>query len=202
MIQSDIDSINSWLASDRDYDQGIAILVKHSRNPSMKRIFQGREHRYATKLSYEIGKLISEVKTSKPLATKPVKHVKRYAKIRVPILKKRHRNMIPLSQTELQADPDPDLVDFVSGALTKSIGRITPGRQKHYYSDGNFNLLRLIFHILKQTGPAHIMMSTYSISQDSLEKVRNRLNQGEILSIRFLINNRVKVMSPSTRKCF
>jgi hypothetical protein len=39
----------------------------------MKRIFQGREHRYATKLSYEIDKLISEVKLSKPPATKPVK---------------------------------------------------------------------------------------------------------------------------------
>ena len=104
--------------------------------------------------------------------------------------------MIPKGLEECDADPGPDLVGFTPGALTKSIGEIIPGRQKHYYSDGNFNLIRLIFHILKQTGPAHVLMSTYSISQDSLEQVRNRLQKEEILSIRFLIDNRVKVMSP------
>ena len=104
--------------------------------------------------------------------------------------------MIPIGLEECDADPDPDLVGFAPGALTKSIGEIIPGKQKHYYSDGNFNLIRLIFHILKQTGPAHVLMSTYSISQDSLEQVRNRIQREEILSIRFLIDNRVKVMSP------
>jgi len=109
---------------------------------------------------------------------------------------KNQQDMIPMAIMETDTDQNPDLVVFQTGALTKSIGLIVPGRQKHYYSDGNFNLLRLIFHILKQTGPAHILMATYSISQDSLEKVRNRLNHGEILTIRFLIDNRVKVMSP------
>jgi hypothetical protein len=117
-------------------------------------------------------------------------------KASVPAAEKNHNDMVPLAIMETDADRNPDLVVFQSGALTKSIGLIVPGRQKHYYSDGNFNLLRLIFHILKQTGPAHILMSTYSISQDSLEKVRNRINLGEILTIRFLIDNRVKVMSP------
>jgi hypothetical protein len=114
----------------------------------------------------------------------------------IPVTESIENSMIPLAGFESEADPEPDLVDFQSGALTKSIGLMEPGRQKHYYSDGNFNLLRLIFHLLKQTGPAHILMATYSISQDSLEKVRNRLNRGEILTIRFLIDNRVKVMSP------
>lgn len=104
--------------------------------------------------------------------------------------------MIPDALMEIEACRDPDLVEFVPGALTKSIGLIVPGREKHYYSDGNFNLIRLIFHILKQTGPAHVLMTTYSISQESLEQVHNRISRGEILSIRFLIDNRVKVMSP------
>ena len=120
------------------------------------------------------------------------------ADIKTPVQEaaKNQQDMIPLAIIESDADQNPDLVVFETGALTKSIGLIVPGRQKHYYSDGNFNLLRLIFHILKQTGPAHTLMATYSISQDSLEKVRNRINHGEILSIRFLIDNRVKVMSP------
>ena len=104
--------------------------------------------------------------------------------------------MIPAALMEIPADTNPDLVEFVPGVLTKSIGMLIPGRQKHYYSDGNFNLIRLIFHILKQTGPAHVFMTTYSISQQSLEKVQSAINKGEMLSIRFLIDNRVKVMSP------
>ena len=104
--------------------------------------------------------------------------------------------MIPSALMETDADPDPDLVEFSPGVITRSIGLLEHGRQKHYYSDGNFNLIRLIFHLLKQTGPAHVFMTTYSISQQSLEKVQNALNKKDLLSIRFLIDNRVKVMSP------
>jgi len=105
-------------------------------------------------------------------------------------------SMIPLALVETDADPDPDLVEVVPGVITRSIGLLEHGRQKHYYSDGNFNLIRLIFHLLKQTGPAHVFMTTYSISQQSLEKVQSALNKKDLLSIRFLIDNRVKVMSP------
>jgi len=104
--------------------------------------------------------------------------------------------MIPLALLETDADSDPDLVEIVPGVITRSIGLLEHGRQKHYYSDGNFNLIRLIFHLLKQTGPAHVFITTYSISQQSLEKVQSALNKKDLLSIRFLIDNRVKVMSP------
>ena len=112
------------------------------------------------------------------------------------IRKENQEELIPSALLETDADQDPDLVEFLPGVLTRSIGLIERGRQKHYYSDGNFNLIRLIFHILKQTGPAHVFMTTYSISHESLTKVQNALDKGELLSIRFLIDNRVKVMSP------
>jgi len=114
----------------------------------------------------------------------------------VPNKSKTKELMIPTALIESDADPDPDLVEFSPGVITRSIGLLEHGRQKHYYSDGNFNLIRLIFHLLKQTGPAHVFMTTYSISQQSLEKVQNALNKKDLLSIRFLIDNRVKVMSP------
>jgi hypothetical protein len=113
-----------------------------------------------------------------------------------PTRKEQDEAMTSAALVELDADPNPDLTEFQPGVLTHSIGQLTKGRQKHYYSDGNFNLIRLIFHLLKQTGPAHVFMTTYSISQQSLEKVQNALNRGDLLSIRFLIDNRVKVMSP------
>jgi len=80
--------------------------------------------------------------------------------------------------------------------LTTAIGELHPGAEKHYYSHGNFNLMRLVFYLLKQTGPAHIFLTTYSISQGTLEAIQQRVHNGIIKSIRFLIDNRVRVMSP------
>jgi hypothetical protein len=80
--------------------------------------------------------------------------------------------------------------------LTKAIGLLSAGNEKHYYSHGNFNLMRLVFYLLKQTGPADIFLTTYSISQRTLEGIEQRVQNGLIRSIRFLIDNRVKVMSP------
>jgi len=57
MTQSDIDTINSWVNSSRDYADGLNLLVKHTKNQSLRRIYEGREHRYANKLLYEVKKL-------------------------------------------------------------------------------------------------------------------------------------------------
>ncbi len=97
---------------------------------------------------------------------------------------------------EVDLEVNPDMVPFQVGNLTKVIGDLVPGRTKHYYSDGNFNIMKLIFHLLRQIGSAHIMLSTYSISQTTLEQIHSRIQKKEILSIKFLIDNRVKVMSP------
>jgi hypothetical protein len=97
---------------------------------------------------------------------------------------------------EVDQDENPDLVSFQMGNLTKSLGDLVPGRTKHYYSDGNFNIMRLIFHLIKQIGHCDILLSTYSISQVTLEQIQKRVDKQEIRTIRFLIDNRVKVMSP------
>ena len=77
-----------------------------------------------------------------------------------------------------------------------SIGKLENGKTTHFYSWGNFNLVRLMMYILKQTGPAHAMMTSYSFSQKSIEQLRNRLEQLELLSFRVIIDNRVRSMSP------
>jgi len=53
MTQSDIDSVNSWFNSERDYNAGEALHEKYSRNNALKRIFPGKETRFAFKLAYE-----------------------------------------------------------------------------------------------------------------------------------------------------
>jgi len=80
--------------------------------------------------------------------------------------------------------------------LIKSIGQLQNGKTTHYYSYGNFNLVRLLIHLLKQTGPANVFMTSYSFSQTSIEQLLNHRQKGNILSFRVIIDNRVKTMSP------
>jgi hypothetical protein len=80
--------------------------------------------------------------------------------------------------------------------LHRSLGEIKQGVTTHFYSHGTFNSVRLLLHILAQTGPAHVMMSTYSISEKSVHQLLRHHESGLIRSIRFLIDHRVKSMSP------
>ena len=81
-------------------------------------------------------------------------------------------------------------------ALTKAIGKLTNGEDHHYYSWGNFNLVRLIIYLIKQTGPVHVMMTSYSISSRSIEQLQRYISTGLIISFRVILDNRVRVMSP------
>lgn len=81
-------------------------------------------------------------------------------------------------------------------SLTKAIGQLQNGLTTHFYSWGNFNLVRLMLYILKQTGSAHAFMTSYSFSQKSIEQLKRKLEIKELLSFRVIIDNRVKSMSP------
>ncbi len=88
--------------------------------------------------------------------------------------------------------------DMVAATLQSPdhLGTLQHGVVKHFYSRGAFNLVQLVLYCLKQTGPAHVFLSSYSIAEDSLSTIKRREESGEILSIRFLIDNRVRTISP------
>ena len=98
--------------------------------------------------------------------------------------------------TELAEVDNGIFVAEIDKSLTKAIGQLQNGKTTHFYSWGNFNLVRLIIYILKQTGPAHAFMTSYSFSQKSIEQLKNRMDKNELLSFRVIIDNRVKSMSP------
>jgi len=81
-------------------------------------------------------------------------------------------------------------------SLTRAIGQIKQGKTIHYYSYGNFNLVRLIVYLIKQTGPVHVFMTSYSFSQKSIEQLKSRLDSGKLLSFKVIVDNRVRTMSP------
>lgn len=94
-------------------------------------------------------------------------------------------------------------IDTVANVLTNpsALGMIRQGASKHFYSDGAFNLMQLIAYIVKQTGPANLFLTTYSIADDSINSLRRKLECNELLSVRFIIDNRVRSMSPKNFDC-
>ena len=80
--------------------------------------------------------------------------------------------------------------------ITKTIGEIKNGETIHFYSWANFNLVKLLLYVLNQTGPADILMTSYSFSQKSIESLNYYKKTGIIKDIKIILDNRVKVMSP------
>ena len=108
---------------------------------------------------------------------------------------KKQEKLQPNSITETTDKP----AEFFSNmdiALTKAIGLINPQVNTHYYSFGNFNLVRLIMHLVKQTGPAHLFMTSYSFSNKSILQLQNHIENDKILSFKLILDNRVRSISP------
>ena len=110
---------------------------------------------------------------------------------------------VPVGENE-KADPvsfkesgsDFSFTDEQDLALVKAIGVLEQGKTTHYYSYGNFNLVRLMLYIMKQVGQVHAFMTSYSFSQKSIEQIQNRLEAKDLLSFRVIIDNRVRSLSP------
>ena len=114
--------------------------------------------------------------------TKPGKHL-------------RKEKLQPVSLIEETSLPSTFISDREI-ALTKAIGKIELGKNTHYYSFGNFNLVRLIVYLLKQLGPSHVFMSSYSFSTKSIHQLNHLLEKKQLLSFRVLLDNRVRSISP------
>lgn len=88
--------------------------------------------------------------------------------------------------------------EFLTQVVTKTseLGTITQGNTKHFYTRGAFDLVDLVFYVIKQTGQAHIFVSSYGIAVDTIKQLKRRVEAGTIKSVRFLLDNRVKSISP------
>ena len=87
-------------------------------------------------------------------------------------------------------------IDSPNQSLIKAIGQLEPGKTTHYYSYGNFNMVRLMLYIIKQTGPVHAFMTSYSFSQKSIEQIQKQIELKNLLSFKVIIDNRVRSLSP------
>ncbi len=77
--------------------------------------------------------------------------------------------------------------------LNKHLGRIENGKFYQFYSSGKFSMTDLIFHLLKQTGPANLLIGTFSVSMESIDKIVKAHLNNLILSCSFIIDPRMKI---------
>ncbi len=95
-----------------------------------------------------------------------------------------------------ESGADFSFVDKPDSPLTKAIGELVNGKTIHYYSYGNFNLVRLMLYIIKQTGAVHAFMTSYSFSQKSIEAIQRQIELNNLLSFKVIVDNRVRSLSP------
>lgn len=103
--------------------------------------------------------------------------------------------MIQLKFQDLNAKPETrqeekgmvSAMDVKNGQITTVVdvlsspthlGVIEDGYAKHYYTRGSFDLVQLVFYILKQIGPANIFISTYGIAENTLDAIKRKQEKG------------------------
>ena len=92
---------------------------------------------------------------------------------------------------------------YVDGALGAAmehcrdvLGEIRHDETRHIVSMGDWSTEHLIGHITDQCGPMHLTMATWSVSNDAVHRIADALRSGALLSLRALLDWRVKVRRP------
>jgi len=80
--------------------------------------------------------------------------------------------------------------------LKKYIGEIEHDRIINFWTSGRWSMHDLLIYILKQTGPADVLVTTWSISETAIRDIFVKYKDGLIRSIKFLIDPRIKVRNP------
>jgi hypothetical protein len=80
--------------------------------------------------------------------------------------------------------------------LKKHIGQIDFCKTTHFVTSGRWSMNDLMIYVLQQTGPADVMVATWSIAETAMRQILNNYQQGLIKSISFLLDPRVKVRNP------
>lgn len=83
------------------------------------------------------------------------------------------------------------------GTAATAIGELTPGCEIFVLTYGQFSLIDALTAILKQTGPAHITLATWSAADADLRRAKALLASAAILSMRFIVDRSFATRHPS-----
>lgn len=75
-----------------------------------------------------------------------------------------------------------------AATAAEAVGPITRGCEIYGLSKGQFSLVELLEHVLDATGPAHVVVSTWTAAGADLSHTRKLLDDGRIVSARWLVD--------------
>jgi len=82
-------------------------------------------------------------------------------------------------------------------AVAAAVGPITPGCEIFGVSRGDWSLVDLIEHVLSATGPARVVLSTWTAAGADIGFAYALLSSGEILDLRFVVDFSFPVRQPA-----
>jgi hypothetical protein len=91
---------------------------------------------------------------------------------------------------------DPKLCK-VAAALEAAFPTFERGKDYPFCTASEWSTHNLIFHLLKFTGPCHLVAATWSVSEKATVLLKYALERKQILSVRFLVDWRVRVRTPA-----
>jgi hypothetical protein len=78
--------------------------------------------------------------------------------------------------------------DINAESARDAVGPITPGMEVYGLSKGQFSLVELIEHVLQSTGPADLVVSTWTAAGADLRHTKTLLDSGLVRSARWLVD--------------
>jgi len=80
--------------------------------------------------------------------------------------------------------------------LQEVIGEIPPGTSVHYATAGDWSTHDLVLYLAERTGPAHLAIATWSISEPAVRQIIRALGDGRLLSLGLLADWRIQTHCP------
>lgn len=78
--------------------------------------------------------------------------------------------------------------DINAASAAEAVGPITHGMEVYGLSKGQFSLVELIEHVLQATGPADLVVSTWTAAGADLQHTRTLLDNGLVRRARWLVD--------------
>lgn len=85
-------------------------------------------------------------------------------------------------------------------SLQDIIGVLTHNEHVHVPSFARWSMHDVLIHILQQTGPANVWITSWTITEEPVRAILEEMAQGRILSLKALFSERVEAMNPAAHQ--
>ena len=77
-----------------------------------------------------------------------------------------------------------------------AVGVLEPGVELYGLTMGQFSLIDMILAVLRQTGPAHMTVSTWTAAGSEIKTASDLLESKDVFSLRFIVDRSFKARQP------